>query len=242
MWRGCVRCSPSRTGRRASVATGTAVRHDRARRGHSERSRHCLRGPVRLDEGESIGAVLGQGEPTPRWRISASTIGLAWYPEDDFLAHFAADTNPADANIMYAVQHPLKMDAFDDVMGTPAWKQRLLVVRGRTARRSDPARCRASVCTAHGDDRRGAGVEPRRDGLPRRRNRRPRRDRGPRRDRLATKCHSALADALPNGLAFGAHRGVDLPTRVLSDVARDSGHTPSRRYLPLRRVVATATT
>jgi pimeloyl-ACP methyl ester carboxylesterase len=38
-----------------------------------------------LDEGESIGALLGQ-------------------------------------DIMYAVQQPLTMTAFDDVMGTPAWK------------------------------------------------------------------------------------------------------------------------
>ena len=76
-----------------------------------------------LDEGESIGALLGQGEPTPAVaHISVDDLGFAWLPHDDFLAHFAPDVDPADANVMYAVQQPLTMTAFDDVMGTPAWK------------------------------------------------------------------------------------------------------------------------
>ena len=76
-----------------------------------------------LDEGESIGALLGQGEPTPAVaHISVDDLGFAWLPHDDFLAHFAPDVDPADANFMYAVQQPLTMTAFDDVMGTPAWK------------------------------------------------------------------------------------------------------------------------
>jgi pimeloyl-ACP methyl ester carboxylesterase len=76
-----------------------------------------------LDEGESIGALLGQGEPTPAVaNIRVDDLGFAWLPHDDFLAHFAPDVDPADANIMYAVQQPLTMSAFDDVMGTPAWK------------------------------------------------------------------------------------------------------------------------
>jgi pimeloyl-ACP methyl ester carboxylesterase len=76
-----------------------------------------------LDEGESIGALLGQGEPTPGVaHIRVDDQGFAWLPQDDFLAHFAPDVDPADADIMYAVQQPLTMTAFDDVMGTPAWK------------------------------------------------------------------------------------------------------------------------
>jgi pimeloyl-ACP methyl ester carboxylesterase len=76
-----------------------------------------------LDQGESIGALLGQGEPTPAVaRIRVDDQGFAWLPHDDFLAHFAPDVDPADANVMYAVQQPLAMSAFDDVMGTPAWK------------------------------------------------------------------------------------------------------------------------
>jgi pimeloyl-ACP methyl ester carboxylesterase len=76
-----------------------------------------------LDEGESIGALLGQGEPTPAVaHIRVDDQGFAWLPHDDFLAHFAPDVDLADANIMYAVQQPLAMSAFDDVMGTPAWK------------------------------------------------------------------------------------------------------------------------
>jgi pimeloyl-ACP methyl ester carboxylesterase len=76
-----------------------------------------------LDEGESIGALLGQGEPTPAVaHIRVDDQGFAWLPRDDFLAHFAPDVDPVDANIMFAVQQPLAMSAFDDVMGTPAWK------------------------------------------------------------------------------------------------------------------------
>jgi pimeloyl-ACP methyl ester carboxylesterase len=76
-----------------------------------------------LDQGESIGALLGQGEPTPAVaHISVDSLGFAWLPLDDFLAHFAPDVDEADAKIMYAVQQPLTVSAFDDVMGTPAWK------------------------------------------------------------------------------------------------------------------------
>jgi pimeloyl-ACP methyl ester carboxylesterase len=76
-----------------------------------------------LDQGESIGALLGQGEPTPAVaHIRVDDQGFAWLPHDDFLAHFAPDVDPAEANIMFAVQQPLTMSAFDDVMGTPAWK------------------------------------------------------------------------------------------------------------------------
>ena len=48
--------------------------------------------------------------------------GFGWIPEDDFLGHFAADIEPVKATIMYAVQQPLHLSTFDDVMGTPAWK------------------------------------------------------------------------------------------------------------------------
>jgi pimeloyl-ACP methyl ester carboxylesterase len=76
-----------------------------------------------LDEGESIGALLAQGPPTPAVaNIDVDSENFAWIPEDDFLAHFAADIDPIKANVMYAVQQPLTMSAFDDVMGTPAWK------------------------------------------------------------------------------------------------------------------------
>lgn len=76
-----------------------------------------------LDEGESIGALLGQGEPTPAVaHIRVDDQGFAWLPHDDFLAHFAPDVDREEADIMYAVQQPLTMDAFNDVIGTPAWR------------------------------------------------------------------------------------------------------------------------
>ena len=76
-----------------------------------------------LDEGESIGALLGQGPPTPA--VAAFQLddqGLAWLPEDAVLAHFAPDVDPVEARVMYAVQQPLAAATLDDVMGPPAWK------------------------------------------------------------------------------------------------------------------------
>ncbi|HEY1594938.1 MAG TPA: alpha/beta hydrolase [Thermoleophilaceae bacterium] len=76
-----------------------------------------------LDEGESIGALLQQGPPTPGVaHVEIDSEGFGWIPEDDFLGHFAADIDPVKAKVMYAVQQPLHLSTFDDVMGTPAWK------------------------------------------------------------------------------------------------------------------------
>ena len=76
-----------------------------------------------LDEGESIGGLLGQGEPTPALaHLRIDEQGFAWLPHDDFVHHFAADVDPIEANVMYAVQQPLPATALNDVMGTPAWK------------------------------------------------------------------------------------------------------------------------
>jgi pimeloyl-ACP methyl ester carboxylesterase len=76
-----------------------------------------------LDAGESIGGLLAQGQPTPALaHLRIDEQGFAWLPQDDFVQHFAADVDPIEANVMYAVQQPLSTTALDDVMGTPAWK------------------------------------------------------------------------------------------------------------------------
>jgi pimeloyl-ACP methyl ester carboxylesterase len=76
-----------------------------------------------LDEGESIGALLAQGPPTAALaHLRIDEQGFAWLPQDDFVGHFAADVDPVEANIMYAVQQPLSAAALGDVMGPPAWK------------------------------------------------------------------------------------------------------------------------
>ncbi len=76
-----------------------------------------------LDEGESIGALLQQGPPTPALaHLIIDSEGLAWIPEDDFVSHFAADVDPVKARVMYAVQQPLAASTLGDVMGVPAWK------------------------------------------------------------------------------------------------------------------------
>ena len=76
-----------------------------------------------LDEGESLGALLSQGPVTPALaHLVTDTRGFGWLSEDDFVHHFAADVNPVQATVMYAVQQALAGSAFTDVMGVPAWK------------------------------------------------------------------------------------------------------------------------
>jgi pimeloyl-ACP methyl ester carboxylesterase len=75
-----------------------------------------------LDQGESLGALLSQGPLTPALaHLFTDTQGFGWLPEDDFVA---ADVDPVKAKVMYAVQQPLAMSAFGEVMGVPAWKTR----------------------------------------------------------------------------------------------------------------------
>ena len=76
-----------------------------------------------LDQGESLGALLSQGPVTPSLaHLFTDARGYAWLSEDDFVHHFAADVDPVQARVMYAVQQPLASSAFTDVMGPPAWK------------------------------------------------------------------------------------------------------------------------
>src|SRR5467141_5244177 len=76
-----------------------------------------------LDEGESLGAQLGGGPPTPALaHLIVDEQGFAWIPEEDFVGHFAADVDAVKAKVMCAVQQGLSMSTFEDVMGVPAWK------------------------------------------------------------------------------------------------------------------------
>src|SRR6202020_367689 len=74
-------------------------------------------------EGESIGALLQQGPPTPALaHLVIDEHGFAWIPEDDFVNHFAGDIDPVTARVMFAVQQPLAASTLEDVMGVPAWR------------------------------------------------------------------------------------------------------------------------
>jgi pimeloyl-ACP methyl ester carboxylesterase len=76
-----------------------------------------------LFEGESIGALLGQGPPTPALaHLRTDEQGFTWIPQDDFVNHFAADVDQVQANVMYAVQQPAHVSVVGEPMGTPAWK------------------------------------------------------------------------------------------------------------------------
>jgi pimeloyl-ACP methyl ester carboxylesterase len=76
-----------------------------------------------LDQGESLGVLVSQGPATPALaHLFTDKQGFGWLSEDDFVNHFAADVDPVQARVMYAVQQPLAMSAFEDVMDVPAWK------------------------------------------------------------------------------------------------------------------------
>jgi pimeloyl-ACP methyl ester carboxylesterase len=76
-----------------------------------------------IDEGESLGALLAQGPPTPALAHQfVDEEGFAWLTEDDFVNHFAGDVDPVEAHVLYAVQQPLAASGFGEVMGIPAWR------------------------------------------------------------------------------------------------------------------------
>jgi pimeloyl-ACP methyl ester carboxylesterase len=76
-----------------------------------------------LDQGESIGGLLAQGEPTAALaHLDIDKQGFAWIPEDDFVNHFAGDIEPVRARVLFAVQQALSASTLQDVMGVPAWK------------------------------------------------------------------------------------------------------------------------
>ena len=76
-----------------------------------------------IDEGESLGALLSGGPPTPALaNLAVDEQGFGWLPEADFVEHFAGDLDPTQARVLYAVQQPISMSTFDYTMGEPAWK------------------------------------------------------------------------------------------------------------------------
>jgi pimeloyl-ACP methyl ester carboxylesterase len=76
-----------------------------------------------LDEGESIGALLQAGPPPAALaNLSIDDKGFAWLPQDDFVGHFAADVDPAQARVMHAVQQALHTNSLGQEMGAPAWR------------------------------------------------------------------------------------------------------------------------
>ena len=76
-----------------------------------------------LDEGESLGKLLGSGPPTPALaHLIVDEEKFGWLPESDYVSHFASDVNPTKARVLCAVQQGLSMSTFEDVMDVPAWK------------------------------------------------------------------------------------------------------------------------
>ena len=54
-----------------------------------------------IDQGESLGALLAQGPPTPALEhLFTDKLGFGWLSQDDFVHHFAADVDPVRANVM----------------------------------------------------------------------------------------------------------------------------------------------
>ncbi len=114
-----------------------------------------------LDEGESLGALLSQGPVTPALtHLFTDEQGFGWLSEEDFVEHFAADVDPLEAKVMYAVQQPLAVSAFNDIMGTPAWKALPSWYLVATEDQAIPARRRAPVRRADESDHHRDLLEP----------------------------------------------------------------------------------
>jgi hypothetical protein len=80
---------------------------------------------VATARGDSRTAELlgSDGPPAPALaHMFTDARGFGWLSEDDFVNHFAADVDATWARVMYTVQQPLALSAFEDVMGVPAWK------------------------------------------------------------------------------------------------------------------------
>ena len=76
-----------------------------------------------LAEGESLGALLGGGPPTPALaHLIVDEQKFGWLPEDDFVKHFASDVDPVKARVLHAVQQGISLSTFEDVISKPAWK------------------------------------------------------------------------------------------------------------------------
>ena len=71
-----------------------------------------------LDEGESLEGLLAQGHPTPALAHQVvDDEGFAWLAEDAFVNYFpGGDIDPVKSRVLYAVQQPLAVSAFSDVM------------------------------------------------------------------------------------------------------------------------------
>src|SRR5467141_503758 len=56
-----------------------------------------------LDQGESLGALLGGGPPAPALaHLIVDEQGFGWLPERDFVEHFASDVEPDAARALCA--------------------------------------------------------------------------------------------------------------------------------------------
>jgi pimeloyl-ACP methyl ester carboxylesterase len=106
-----------------------------------------------LAEGESLGALLGGGPPSPALaHLIVDEQGFGWLPEEDFVGHFAAGVDPVKARVLFAVQQGLSMTTFEDVMGVPAWKSHptsYLVAKNDEAIPPDAERTFAKRMGAH---------------------------------------------------------------------------------------------
>jgi pimeloyl-ACP methyl ester carboxylesterase len=76
-----------------------------------------------LDEGETMGALLAAGPPTPATaHMEVDKQGYARLSEDDYVYHFAADLDPARARVLFAAQQALNTTILGEALGVPAWK------------------------------------------------------------------------------------------------------------------------
>lgn len=76
------------------------------------------------DEGESLDSLSKQGPaPAGAAQVRPDAGGFLWIDREGFAKAFAGDVDPADANVMAAVQGPLSLRSFAGKTSAPAWKR-----------------------------------------------------------------------------------------------------------------------
>ena len=82
-----------------------------------------------LDEGESC-ASIEQALPQASKAFTADSNGLWWIDQAHFVADFAADIPPEEAEFMAISQVPISTDSFTHQIKNPAWKTQAYLVHG----------------------------------------------------------------------------------------------------------------
>ena len=120
-----------------------------------------------IDQGESLGALLAQGPPTPALaHMFTDKLGFGWLSQDDFVRPLRGRRRPGPRQRHVRRAAATGRFRLHRRHGRPGVEIAAVVVPGRHRGRGDPAGRRADVRQPHGGDHHRGRLQPRRDGVP----------------------------------------------------------------------------